>query len=134
MKRLIGIGFLAILFSACTETYYEPRYDSRDRLTGYYEVEEYSETYNDITYYSIRVSKSGYDNEIYLNNFYATDLRVYAILDYDRITIPWQIANGYEIEGVGTVHGNELHLNYRVKDRYNHAPADFCETTAWFEY
>lgn len=123
-----------MIFSACTETYYEPRYDPRDRVVGYYEVEEYSDTFDDITYYSLRISKSGYDDELYLNNFYAVNIRVYAILDDNYIRIPWQVVDGYEIEGSGTVHRNKLHLNYRVKDRYNHTPADYCETTAWFDY
>jgi hypothetical protein len=134
MKRLFSIGLLAFIFSACTEYYYEPRYDPRDRLVGRYEVEEYSETYSDITYYSLRISKSGYDHEIYLSNFYAMDLQVYAILSHGKITIPFQIVDGYEIEGVGSVYDNELILNYRVKDRYNNAPADFCEMNAWLEY
>lgn len=134
MKRLFTIGLVAILFSACTEYYYEPRYDPRDRLVGHYEVEEFSETYNDFTYYSLRISKSGYEREIYLNNFYAVDISVYAIMNHDRITIPFQVIDGYEVEGVGTIHGNELILSYRVKDRYNDAPTDFCETNAWLEY
>jgi hypothetical protein len=134
MKRLLAIGFLALLFSACADNYYEPRYDPRDKLVGYYEVEEYSETYNDITYYTLRISKSGYDREIYLSNFYDSDLRVYAILDYDKITIPFQVVDGFQIEGIGAVHGNELDLSYSIKDRYNNFRTDFCETKAWFDY
>lgn len=134
MKRLFTIGVIAILFSACTEYHYEPRYDPRDRLVGHYEAEEYSETYNDITYYSMRISKSGYEREIYLNNFYAADISVYAVLSYDKITIPFQVVDGYEIEGVGTVYDNELVLSYRVKDRYNNARSDFCEMNALLEY
>jgi hypothetical protein len=126
MKRLF--------FGACTVETVEPRYDPRDKIVGYYEVEEFSKTYNDITHYSIHIYKSGYYGEVFLDNFYAADLRVYAILDYDRITIPFQIVDGYEIDGAGSIHGNELDLNYRVKDRYNNSRTDYCETTAWFDY
>jgi hypothetical protein len=134
MKRLIVFVFLALSLSACYVDTVEPRYDPRDRILGYYEVEEYSETYNDFTYYSMQITKSGYDREIYLHNFYAADIDVYAILNYDKITIPFQIVDGYEIEGVGTVFGDELNLNYSVRDRYNGTRKDYCETVAWFEY
>jgi len=134
MKSLIVISLVAIVFSSCIVDTIEPRYDPRDKLVGYYDVEEYSETYNDVTNYSMHISKSGYDREIYLNNFYAVELRIYAIVNYDKITIPYQVADGYEIEGVGTIHGNELHLSYSVKDRYNNSRTDFCETKAWFDY
>ena len=132
-RIFIFIGMVGLL-SACTFYDYETEIDERDRVIGNYEVEEYSETYDDLTYYSMYITKSRYREEIYLNNFYAADLRVLAILEYNRITIPFQVVDGYEIEGVGTVYGNELDLNYSVRDRYSDAPTDFCETQAWFEY
>jgi hypothetical protein len=135
MKRLMIFAFIALMFSACTIEHIEPRYDARDRIVGYYDVEEYSKTYHDYTYYDLHISRSAYDDrEIYLNNFYASDLRVLAVLNQDRITIPFQVVDGYEIEGVGTVHGNEIDFDYSVKDRYNHSYTDFCETTAKLDY
>ena len=124
----MGIGL-----TACTDDYIEPRYDERDRVVGYYDVEEYSETYHDVSYYSIRILKSGYYNEIYLDNFYASDIRVYAVLEYGRIRIPFQVVDGFEVEGSGTVYGNEIRFNYRVKDRYTNSYTDFCETKAWLD-
>ena len=134
MKTIILLFFTAIMISSCTIYDVEPRYDRRDKIVGLYEVEEYSETYNDFTYYSLTISKSGYAREIYLHNFYDAGIRVYAVLNYDGITIPYQVVDGYEIEGNGTVFGNELNLSYRVKDRYNNLPSDFCDTKAWLEY
>lgn len=130
MKSFIIAFFAALLLTSCTIETIEPRYDSRDRIVGHYDVEEYSETFNDLTYYSLHISKSRYARELYLDNFYAADISVYAVLDYDKITIPYQVVDGYEIEGVGTVHGNELSLSYRVKDRYSDTRSDFCETKA----
>lgn len=131
---MIVFGLLALFVSSCYVETVEPRYDPRDRVLGYYDVEEYSQTYNDYTYYSMRISKSGYDREVYLHNFYAVDIDVYAVLDYDKITIPFQIVDGYEIEGVGTVYGNELNFNYSVRDRRSNTRKDFCETIARFDY
>jgi hypothetical protein len=133
MKTCILLFFSAFMISSCTFYEVEPRYDERDRIVGYYEVEEYSETYDDYTLYDMRISKSGYHREIYFHNFYAADIRVYAKLEYDRITIPFQVVDGYEVEGVGTLYGNELSLSYRVKDVYNNSRTDFCETKAWLE-
>jgi hypothetical protein len=79
----------------------------------------------------MRISKSRYDREDYIDNYYAADIRIYAIVSFDDIRIPFQIVNGYEIEGSGTLYRNELNLKYRVKDRYDRSVADYCETVGW---
>jgi hypothetical protein len=134
MKPLITLFFTALVLTSCTIENIEPRYDPRDRIVGHYDMEEYSETYHDYTFYSMRISKSRYAGEIYLDNFYALDISVYATLNHDRIKIPYQEVDGYEIEGVGTIYGNEIELSYRVKDHYSDSHADFCETRARFDY
>lgn len=132
MKKVILLVILAAIFQACTV--YESEFDERDRIVGHYDVEEYSETYNEVAYYGIHISKAGYGDKVYLENFYAANLRVYAFLHYSRITIPYQVIDGYEIEGSGTIYGNELELFYTVNDLYSHSPIDYCETVAWLEY
>ena len=121
--------------TSCTVNVVEPRYDSRDRLTGYYDMEEFSHTYNDMTYYTVHVTKSASDgNEVWLSNFYSADIRVNAYVHGNQITIPFQTVNGYEVEGVGTIHpDNSIDLNYSVRDRYNNSRTDFCDTRAWHE-
>lgn len=131
MKNLIPFFALALIVTSCNYYDVEPRYDSRDKFVGYYDVEEYSETYGDFTYYDMRISKSRYDGEIYVNNFYAADIRVYAIVSFNDIRIPFQVVDGYEIEGSGRLYRGELTLNYRVKDLYEASISDYCETTAW---
>lgn len=131
MKKLTVFILLLVVVASCNYDDVEPRYDYRDKFVGYYDVEEFSETYNDITYYEMRISKSRYRDEVYLHNFYASDLRVYARVNYDNIRIPFQVVDGYEIEGSGTLFHNELNLTYRVKDLYDNAISDYCETVAW---
>ena|SRR5690606_9455765 len=131
MKRFIPIIALIAVATSCNFYEVEPRYDDRNRFTGYYDVEEYSETYGDITRYEIRISKSRYEGEVYIDNFYAVDLRVYARVSFNNIRIPFQVVDGYEIEGSGSMAHGELTLNYRVRDRYNNSITDFCETVAW---
>ena len=131
MIRLLPIVLIALLVSSCDVYVPEPRYDARDKVIGRYDVEEFRETYNQVTAYSIYVRKSGYNREIYIDNFYASNIRVYAYLDYDRITIPFQIVDGYEVEGAGTVYGSSLSMHYRVKDTFTNSYSDFCETDAW---
>lgn len=134
MRSLSGMVLVLVLSTACEITVVEPRYDYRDNIIGYYEAKEYSQTYNDYAYYSVRISKSGYDlREISFSNFYAADIRVYALLEFDKITIPMQVRDGYEIEGVGTVYPNRISLTYRVKDRYNNYRTDFCETSLYYQ-
>ncbi len=130
MKRMLPVVALLFLLLACDTYVVEPRYDNRDNIIGRYDAEEYSDTYNDLTYYSIYITKSGYSREIRIDNFYASDISVYAYLDYDRITIPYQVVDGYEIEGVGTTYRGYIRLSYSVKDIYNSSYTDFCETEA----
>lgn len=131
MKNLIFFSVLLVFATSCTFYDVEPRYDHRDKFVGYYDVEEYSETYGDYTYYEMRVTRSRYEREVYLNNFYAADIRVYATVSYDNIRIPFQVVDGYEIEGSGTLSRDQLNLSYRVKDLYNQSGSDYCETVAW---
>jgi hypothetical protein len=133
MKKAIPFFVLICAMSACTFYDVEPRYDNTEKFVGYYDVEEFSETYNDITNYTMRISKSAYRDEVYLNNFYGADLRVYATVSYDEIRIPFQVVDGYEIEGTGSIFRDELTLDYRVKDLYDNSISDYCQTTAWRE-
>jgi hypothetical protein len=130
----IAVFTLLIFSCACTIDNNDPRYDQRNDVVGYYDVEEYSQSYNDVTYYSMQISKGRSYDEIVLRDLYADGLRVYAILNYDRITIPFQVVDGYEIDGTGTVYGSKINLDYRVKDRVNNARTDYCQTTARFSY
>ncbi len=128
------ISFIVILFfvASCDIYYVEPRYDVRDEIVGQYDSEEYSATYNNVTRYAVRIIKVGTSgNEIYIKNFYGVGIRVRAYVDYDRIEIPRQVIDGYEVDGVGTIFNSEISLNYRVVDLYSNDPADFCETTFW---
>ena len=133
MKKLIYLFlFLLVGLSSCEFYYEEPRYHERDRLIGRYDVKEYSETYNDYTNFPIWIEESSrYTNEFYIDNFYGIDIRVYATISYDKITIHRQVVNGYEIEGVGTVYDDEISFSYSVKDLYSDTRTDFCEATAW---
>lgn len=134
MKRMLPI-FALLLLASCDVYYVEPRYDGRDQIVGRYDAEEYSETYNESIYYSMNVSKSSHSSdEIYFNNFYGSDIRVYAYLDYNSITIPFQIVDGYEIEGVGNISGSDLSLSYKVKDRISNTRTDFCDTMLYRNY
>ena len=134
MKRLIFFALL-IGLSACEFYYYDPVYDPRERVIGRYDVEEYSETFNDYTSFSVWIERSNYrSDEVWIDNFYAVNIRVRAVVDYDKLTIPRQVVNGYEVEGVGTVYASRMSLSYRVKDLYNHTRIDFLEAYAYRQY
>jgi hypothetical protein len=127
---MYAIGFLTLL-SSCEINMIEPRYDERDRVTGYYDLEEFSDTYHDYTYYEVRITKGSYNDEtIYVDNFYGANIRVKAIFRNGKITIPYQVIDGYEVDGTGNLSGSRLSLTYRIKDTYNRGPADFCSARA----
>ncbi len=132
MVRLLTFLSLLLFVTSCDVYYLEPRVDERDEIVGQYDIEEFSATYNDVTRYTFRIEKSGYSgNDIFIKNFYGVGIRVYATLLFDRIDIPRQVVDGYEVEGVGTIFRDEISFNYRVRDTYSNNRADFCETTAW---
>lgn len=135
MKKLLYATLFLTVLASCDIMVIEPRVDYRDRVVGYYDVEEYSNTYRDYVYYSIQITRNGsYGNDIYINNFYGADIRIRAYVDYNQITIPYQVVNGYEIEGVGSVNGGDISLDYSVKDLYQYSATDFCETWATRDY
>lgn len=132
MKTTWASLLMLVFFTSCTTYIVEPAYDDRDRVIGYYDMEEYSSTYSGYTYYGVTISKAtNSNNRILISNFYAADLLITAYLDGDRITIPEQTINGYRIEGSGSYHRDELHLIYKVKDRLNNTYTDFCDTYAY---
>jgi hypothetical protein len=134
MKALIFAMVSALMLTSCfNDESVNSSYDYRDNVVGYYEVEEYSQTYNDKTYYDIDITRSSFRDEVYIHNFYASDISVRATINYERIRIPYQVVDGFEIEGSGIVRGNRIDFTYSVKDRYSHSATDFCETTAWLD-
>lgn len=130
MKRLMLAVTVLVLMASCDINIIEPRYDHRDQVTGYYDIEEYSETFRDYTYYSLHITKEDYSGSstVYLHNFYGADITVRAYLEYDKLTIPYQVVEGYEIDGTGSLYNDHIDLSYRVKDLYHNSTADFCNT------
>lgn len=128
--KILTIALLAALTS-CDFIIVEPAYDYSDRIVGSYKVEEYSQTYNDYTHYSIYIRKS-FRDQVIIEDLYVNGLDVRAEVDYDKIYINRQVINGYEIEGVGTVYGDEIDFTFKVRDLYSsNKPVDFCTATAW---
>lgn len=106
--------------------------DQRNRITGKYLLDEYSQTYNADFSYNIEILKSnGDNNEVYILNFYDSDIDVLAVIDDDKVFIPFQEKGNLEVEGVGTIYGNVIELNYSVFDlNENDSFPDFCTTVA----
>lgn len=135
MKRFMLAVTVLILMASCDITFIEPRYDHYDQVTGYYDIEEYSETFNDYTYYTLRITReSSGSGTVYLHNFYGANLTVRAYLNYNKLTIPYQVVGGYEVEGTGSVNHDHIDLSYRVKDLYHNSIADFCNTYGERDY
>jgi len=133
MKR--SMLFLLVLISlASCETYIiesERPVRMRDRILGDHYAEDYSETYHEYYEYNVWIAAGNRSNEIYIDNLYMDGLSVYATVYGDMITIPFQVIDGYEVEGAGTIYSDQISLNYYVRDRYENTIKDFCEATLW---
>jgi hypothetical protein len=132
MKTNAALIALLIVLTSCDILIVEPAIDYRERITGSYEVEEHSQTYSDFTNYDIYIRKSGFNDEVIIENFYGAGLDVRATVDCDKIYIGRQVVDGYKVEGVGTLYGNEIRFSYSVTDTWSsHSTTDFCNATAW---
>ncbi len=137
MKKLLIFLSLVTFLASCDVIVVDPQpaYDARDKFTGNYDIEEYSSTYDEYWEYGLSIYKSGYGNEIMLDNFYNSGLRVYGSVTGNRVYIPWQTVNGYELQGDGFLNGNKLTLSYQVRDILErNSPYDFCSATGWRSY
>jgi len=134
MKKLLLFG--AILFLGGCEIYVfeEPHVDDRNLFIGTYHVDEYSQVTEQSYTYSMTIQKSCCNSrEIKINNFYGVGISVRAIVNDNRLTIPLQLVNGYEIDGTGKMLYDKLVLTYIVRD-LNGGPVftDFVEANGWF--
>ena len=137
MKRNIIIPIvLLVVFSSCEIIVLneEPVFiDLRDQYTGSYRIEEHSDTYGEISEYSISITKSRYDEDILIiHNFYGVNIDVIAQLRNGKVVIPLQVVNGYEVEGELWHLPSQLEFEYIVTDvtRF-HLITDFCTAVAW---
>lgn len=132
MKALFTALMMTILISGCEVIIVEPVYDPRDKFVGDYEFEEYSETFDEVYNYHISIRKSSHDDtEVYIKNFYDASLKIYGWVDHDKITIPMQEVDMYEIEGTATYREGEITFFYTVYDLIEDSPTDFCHGVAW---
>ena len=132
MKTLVFVFAILFVATSCDVYYVDPApvYDPRDNFVGTYDITEYSSTYDEYWEYGVSVYKSSGD--IVIDNFYNSGLRVYANVNGNRLYIPWQNVDGYEIQGDGYVEGAKLVITYKVRDTYTQGAAwDFCDATGW---
>lgn len=132
--RLVLLSLIVVLLASCDVIVVESRYDERDRVTGSYRIEEYSQTYNMYSNFHLSIHPAGYgQQDVFIDNFYNADITVRGEVSANKIYIPLQLVDGYEIEGVGTIYSNQIEWSYQVRDTYErYQPVDFCEATAWF--
>ncbi len=132
MKNLfLLLTGLVFILSSCDVHLYEA-VDERNHFYGNYSAVEKSETFELVSHYHFTIKKS-YDHrdEILIHNFYDVGITVYAFVDNGRITIPYQVQNGYEIEGTGRKYSETLEMTFSVFDLKGvHAVTDFCNLTA----
>jgi CRISPR/Cas system-associated protein Cas7 (RAMP superfamily) len=69
MKTTATFLMILLVATSCDIMVVEPGYDNRNQITGSYHIEEYSQTYNDYTSFFIYVRKSGFGQEVVIENF-----------------------------------------------------------------
>lgn len=118
-----------LLFLLTTGCYIENDvYVPASRITGDYEVDEWSETLGIQSYFNIYIYRDRYDEDIvYIGNFYDSGIEVLAEVYGSRIRIPLQVVGPYEIRGSGSYLAGEITIDYSVRDIYNPTGlTDFC--------
>lgn len=107
--------------------------DPRDKFTGVFDVDEYSETLGVYHHYTIDIVKDAhFPASVFLMNFYGEGIEVMADVEGVYLTIPHQEVAGFHVEGEGFINGGKLELFYSVHDHYAHNDfVDYCSTVAW---
>ena len=135
MKKLFLFASLISLASCEIYFYDDPNngWDDRDLFIGNYEMQEYSEATEQYYSYSIRIQKSCCrSDEIKISNFYGADIKVKALVYVNKVTIPRQVVDGYEVEGTGKMINGKLNLTFIVRDlRSQPAFTDFLDAEGW---
>ena len=131
MKTLSFIAF-AVVLASCEIIVVDSDYDQVNLVSGVYQLEEYSQTYNQNFQYTVWVSQSGGDSRIlYIDNFYDQEITVRAEVIGRKLYIRKQYVDGYEIEGIGTIWGSKIQLDYSINDVYSNRPTDYCQATLY---
>ena len=130
-KYLLGV-FVLLFISSCEILVVEEYpYDVRENFIGRFDAEEYSETFDEFTYYDVRILRDGGLGSpvVYLRNFYGLGIEVYAEVYGDKLTIPTQRIDGYIIQGTGRLDYEDIVLTYSVEstERGNRY-IEFCNT------
>ncbi|MBL3655779.1 hypothetical protein [Fulvivirga sediminis] len=135
-KHLLLIIPIVLLLASCDVVVVEEPVpvivNTRDQFLGYYEVDEYSSTFDESVYYNMRVVVGEYSDEVFLTNFYGANIDVLAEINGNSIYIPNQRVDGYYIQGNGRISGNRLVINFSVDDYYDHhVPTNYCELVGY---
>lgn len=130
-KYLLGVFSILVISSCEILVVEEYPYDVRENFIGRFEAEEYSETFDEFTYYDVRILQDGGLSSpvVYLRNFYGFGIEVYAEVYGDKLTIPTQRIDGYIIQGTGRLDYEDIVLTYSVEstERGNRY-IEFCNT------
>ena len=94
-KSAILVIFSTALLQSCNFYDDDPYFDIRDRITGVYFVNEYSQTFNGSINYDIRIIKSHNRESILIENFYDAGITINAQYFNDKIIIPRQKRDGF---------------------------------------
>lgn len=128
MKTIRILLFFGILFFSACQIIVEERVNFADFYTGTYEADEWSESMAIQSYFNIYIYADRFDRDIvYIDNFYNADMEIYAEINGYKLRIPRQIAGYYEVEGIGSLNGDQLTMDYSVRDIDNYSNyIDYC--------
>jgi hypothetical protein len=112
--KLLALS-LILLISGCDLFVEEDQLDNIDEITGFYEVDEWSETLEAGSFFQLTIYRNSHrSRKIYFENFYNAGIEVFAEVNGYKIQIPLQQVGYYEIEGMGSFYEGELTMTYRV--------------------
>jgi hypothetical protein len=133
MKKLLIFLVFTSSMTACEFIYVEDTAtDSLFRMSGTYRVEEYSRKYQNYHRYSIWVARSSHRHGLRIDNVYDEGLTVEASVYGTTIEIPYQVVNGFAIEGTGYWESDHISLDYTIVDTYSpNSRMDFCDLSGW---
>jgi hypothetical protein len=116
-KRFVLMIFpVLVLISACELPQDDPAASPAKRLEGSWTVDETSSVYKSaLDIYQVYIYADPVDStRVLIENFYqlGRDMEIWANIDGNSILIPYQVEDGFRINGFGTVSANYSGINF----------------------
>ncbi len=111
-------GLIILISFFCIASCSKKFEDNRDDFSGNYQVEQFSETFNEVDQFAVEIvpTRDEHFDGVYIKNFYGAGIVVEADVERFSFVIKRQRIADFIIEGSGRLGVNEIIMSYTVEN------------------